>query len=303
VSKALALHWPTLLVVSACCGLAASLVLTLPLIAACAAVLAVLGVALGVDGPARVAGLAVVLALLGLAWGSLRMEALRGSVLHTRIGQTGQATLVTVAPARRSQWSTRVIAELREFQHEPLRERVLLVLPVGRSPPRGTILDATVDLEEPRPAEDGFDEHAWLARQGIHVVVDASSWRQIGRRGGILGLGDRLRDRIELAIGRGTSGVRRGIVLGVVLGEDEGLPDDVQQDFRASGLYHLLAVSGQNVAFLAAGVLGLAWLVRLSRVWRELATLAVIAASSSRSAGNRPLPGLVSRARSCRSRG
>jgi hypothetical protein len=34
--------------------------------------------------------------------------------------------------------------------------------------------------------------------------------------------------------------MRRGIVLGVVLGEDEGLPADVQRDFRASGLYHLL---------------------------------------------------------------
>ena len=68
--------------------------------------------------------------------------------------------------------------------------------------------------------------------------------------------GDRLRDRVERAVGRGTSGVRRGIVLGVVLGEDEGLPSAVQDDFRASGLYHLLAVSGQNVAFLAAGVFG-----------------------------------------------
>ncbi len=278
MKNTLALHWPTLLVVSACCGLAASLVLTVPFIAASAAVLAALAVALCVGGPARVAALAVVLALLGLAWGSLRMEALRASVLRARIGETGQASLVTVAPARRSQWSTRVIAELREFRHEPVRERVLLVLPVGRSPPRGAILDATVDIEEPRPAENGFDEHAWLERQGIHVVLDASSWIQIGRRGGIAGLGDRLRDRIELAIGHGTSGVRRGIVLGVVLGEDEGLPDDVQQDFRASGLYHLLAVSGQNVAFLAAGVLGLGWLVRLSRVWRELSTLAVIAA-------------------------
>ena len=46
-------------------------------------------------------------------------------------------------------------------------------------------------------------------------------------------------DLAALAIGRG-AGVRRGMVLGVVLGEDEGLPADVQYDFRASGLYHLL---------------------------------------------------------------
>ena len=51
----------------------------------------------------------------------------------------------------------------------------------------------------------------------------------------------------------------------MVLGEDEGLPADVQDDFRASGLYHLLAVSGQNVAFLAAGIYGLGWLLRLPR--------------------------------------
>ncbi len=109
-------------------------------------------------------------------------------------------------------------------------------------------------------------------------MLKASSWRQVGRRGGIQGFGDRLRDRVERAIGRGASGVRRGIVLGVVLGEDEGLPADVQRDFRASGLYHLLAVSGQNVAFLAAGVFCLGWLFRLSRIVRELSTLAVIAA-------------------------
>ncbi len=66
-------------------------------------------------------------------------------------------------------------------------------------------------------------------------------------------------------------------MLGVVLGEDEGLPREVQDDFRASGLYHLLAVSGQNVAFLAAGIYGLGWLVRLRRTWRELSILVAIA--------------------------
>src|SRR5262245_11836764 len=194
------------------------------------------------------------------------MEALGSSVLAARIGESGQATLVTVAPARRSEWSTRVIAAMREFRHEPLRERVLLVLPVGRSPPRGAILDATVRVEEPRPKSDGFDERAWLARQGIHVVLDASSWRQIGRRGGLQGWGDRLRDRIELAIGRGASGVRRGIVLGVVLGEDEGLPADVQRDFRASGLYHLLRVDKKTIRRYGPVFMRLDAYIRVSRV-------------------------------------
>lgn len=274
----LELHWPALLVVSTCAGMALAIRVHVPLTVAAALAVFALGLALALDGARRIAALGVALALVGLGWGSLRMDALSHSVLAAEIGETGSAELVTVAPARQSPFSVRAIAETRTFRNEPVRERVLLMLPVGRSPPRGAVLAASVRVVEPRPAEDGFDERSWLARQGIHVVLKASSWRQVGRRGGILGLGDRLRDRVERAVGRGVSGVNRGIVLGVVLGEDEGLPRAVQDDFRASGLYHLLAVSGQNIAFLAAGVYGLGWLVRLARAKRELLTLLVIAA-------------------------
>lgn len=275
--RALELHWPALLVVATCAGIGVSIWISAPLVAVGAIVgVTLVGVIL-LDGFARVAALAVALVVVGLGWGSMRMDALRYSVLASEVGESGAAELVTVAPARSSPWATRVIAVTRVFRRRPVRERVLLVLPSGRSPPRGAILKATVRVAEPRPERDGFDERAWLARQGVHVVLEASSWRQIGRRGGIAGLGDRLRDRVELAVGRGATGVRRSIVLGVVLGEDEGLPADVQDAFRASGLYHLLAVSGQNVAFLAAGIYGLGWLLRLSRSVRELSVVVVIA--------------------------
>jgi len=278
VRRIVDLHWPALLVGAACFGLALSIWARTPLAVSGVVALAAAGGALTVGGRVRLIAVGVALAALGLTWGSLRMEALRESVLADDVGEAGVAELVTVAPARPSPWSTRVIALTRTFRRAQVQERVLLVLPVGRSPPRGAMLEATVRIEEPRGPEDGFDERGWLARQGIHVVLEASSWRQVGRRGGIAGLGDRLRDRVERAVGRGATGVRRGVVLGVVLGEDEGLPDDVQDDFRASGLYHLLAVSGQNVAFLAAGVCLLGWLLRLSRAVRELATLGVIVA-------------------------
>jgi competence protein ComEC len=65
-------------------------------------------------------------------------------------------------------------------------------------------------------------------------------------------------------------------VAGVVLGEDEGLDDDLQDRFRASGLYHLLAVSGQNVAYVASGVLLAAWVVGLPRLLALGAALAAV---------------------------
>ena len=276
--QAVELHWPALLAASACVGLSLANWLPVGPAAGTALVLAGLaGIAL-LEGPARVAALALVLASLGLAWGTLRLEALEYSVLAARIGESGPAKVVTTAPARASSWATRVQATTLSFDRVVVQERVLLVLPAGRSPPRGSILGLRARIEEPRPAEGGFDERAWLARQGIHVVLRASAWQPAGRRGGIASLGDRLRDRVEDAVSSGTSGVRRGIVLGVVLGEDEGLPMAVRDDFRASGLTHLLAVSGQNVAFIVAGVHGLGWLLRLSRAVRELAVLVSIGA-------------------------
>ncbi len=270
------LHWPALLAGSACAGLALANWITVAVAALAAlAVVALVGIA-ALDGPARILVLGAALAVAGLWWGSLRLGAMEASALASEVGESGPAELVVTGPARLTPWAVRVPCEVRSFRNRRLRERVLLVLPVGRSPPRGAILETLVRVSEPRPAANGFDERAWLARQGIHVVLRGSTWRQVGRRGGVAGLGDRLRDRIELAVGRGTEGVRRAIVLGVVLGEDEGLPASVRQDFRASGLYHLLAVSGQNVAFLAGGVLGLGWLFRITRMARELLMVAVL---------------------------
>jgi predicted membrane metal-binding protein len=236
-------HWPALAVASACAGIALAVWIAVPLWAALVAAIVAAVVGTILDGSRRVLALALAGAALGLGWGSLRMDALDHSVLLAALDRRGEAELVTVAPARSSAYSVRVIAETRRFRGRAVHERVLLKLPVGRSPPRGALLDAQVRVAEPSPPKDGFDERAWLARQGMHVVLRASDWHQVGRRGGILGLGDRLRDRVERAVGRGTSGVRRAVVLGVVLGEDEDLSASARSDFRASGLYHLLSVS------------------------------------------------------------
>jgi competence protein ComEC len=45
---------------------------------------------------------------------------------------------------------------------------------------------------------------------------------------------------------------RRSLYLGLVLGDDRDQPPTLVDDFRGSGLSHLLAVSGQNVAFVLA---------------------------------------------------
>lgn len=69
--------------------------------------------------------------------------------------------------------------------------------------------------------------------------------------------------------------VQRSLYTGLVIGDDRDQPVEMADDFLGAGLTHLLAVSGQNVAF----ALALAGpLLRRLRIWpRLIATLAVIA--------------------------
>ena len=196
--------------------------------------------------------MALGLALGGWWWGSLRLEAIDRSPLAADIGRAGVARVVVTGPARRTQYAIRLPGRVERFAGRDVRESVLLQLPVGRSPPQGAVLRLPVLVAEPRQSEDGFDERTWLRRHGVHVVMKGRSPQIVGRRGGLGGVADRLRSGIGAALASGVSGERRAVLLGIVLGEDEGLDQGLRDEFRASGLYHLLAVSGQNVALVAA---------------------------------------------------
>lgn len=67
---------------------------------------------------------------------------------------------------------------------------------------------------------------------------------------------------------------RRSLLSGFLLGDDRELPPPIEADFRAAGLTHLLAVSGQNLAFTFAAVGPL--LRRLGLRGRLVVSLAVI---------------------------
>jgi competence protein ComEC len=62
---------------------------------------------------------------------------------------------------------------------------------------------------------------------------------------------DEIHGRAEAALGEGMPAREAALARGFVLGEDERIDERTTDDFRRSGLSHLLAVSGQNVALLA----------------------------------------------------
>jgi competence protein ComEC len=279
VNAALLLRrYPHCLAAAGCTGLAAADAArcSSPVVAALAAGLALL--AATEAGAARLALAACALALAGWWWGSARLDALDASTLVNEVGRAETGEVVVTGPARRGRFELRVPAQVRRFGRLRPRESVLLELPLGRSPPQGAILRVLGQIELPRGPSHGFDERTWLRRHGVHVVLRGDRWSTIGRRGGFGGVADRLRAWLGRSVATGLHGERRALLEGVVLGDDEDLSDGLRRDFRASGLYHLLAVSGQNVALVAAGVLLLAWLLGISRAIGELGALGAMAA-------------------------
>lgn len=270
--------WPTLLVACVCVGIAAANWVRPPVRLLVAAVVVAAVAAVLATGQRRLALVGASLAAAGLWWGGLRSEALERSLLEARVGETASARVVLTGPARRSRFATRIPAEVIRFGATRVRERVLLELPAERAPPQGAVVELRARPVEPRGPETGFDERGWLARQGAHVVLRGRDPLIVGRRGGIGGVADRLRAHVESTLASGTTGERRALLAGIVLGEDAALPEPVRESFRRSGLFHLLAVSGQNVAITAIGVVQAARLLGIGRRRGEaLAIVTVLA--------------------------
>ena len=234
-------------------------------------------VLLAVGGP-RLAVVSCAAVCLGWWWGAARLDALDRSVLLADVGRAGDLDAVTTADPRPGRFDVRQFARAVSFDGRRIDEPVELALPLGRAPPQGARLRLLVRITAPRGPARGFDEQLWLRRQGIHVVLRVDRLEVVGRRGGFGGVADRLRAWLRRGSTPGLAGERRALIAGIVLGDGSGLSDGLKQAFRRAGLYHLLAVSGQNVVLLSAGVLWCCVLLGVTRSFAHICALAAIGA-------------------------
>jgi competence protein ComEC len=280
VSALAGIRAPHLLAGALCAGLALSLAVRVGGVAAAVLAVVLLAAAIGMTGDARLAVLALALAVAGAWWGTARLDRLDASVLAPRAGDAGLVRAEVTGPARPGRFALRVPVRVRSFDGRPVDEAARLELPLGRAPPQGALIRVVATVTRPDgPAEPGgFDEREYLRRQGVHVVLKAGWFEQVGTRGGAAGVADRLRAWLAGGMASGLRGERRAIVAGVVLGDDQGLDDSLRQAFRASGLYHLLAVSGQNIVFVVLAVLLAAWVAGVPRWTAHVCAIAAVAA-------------------------
>jgi competence protein ComEC len=239
------------------------------------------------------AALAAALVLGGAALGELRLQAIDRPATLVEDGRTVDLSAHLATPPRPSAFGSsaevgvtggrldgaRLLMRVPRWGRLPERVRVGDELSLRgrlrglghRDRGRGTNSGA-------RAAGDSFDFAAYLRRRGIAGELLVDEARATGRRReGVMHVLDLMRERAQDAVAAGLPPAEAALARGMVLGQDEAIAEGVREDFRASGLAHLLAVSGQNVMLLVALALPMLAVAGLGPRGRGLALLGLVA--------------------------
>jgi len=116
----------------------------------------------------------------------------------------------------------------------------------------GSLVTLQGSLRDPAQAVDaGYARY--LSVRGIDVLINGSSLKSVtpGKGKLLLRAVYRLRSRAFELINRWYPQPEASLMAGILLGIESTIPAEVKGDFRASGLTHLIAISGFNIALIA----------------------------------------------------
>ena len=230
-----------------------------PLLAAPVALAALL-----VAGRSGLAAAAVVAVLGGAVLADARRQSIDTGRLPAELGASVNLRLTLLEPLH-ERGSGEVVGRSRLAGGEALLLRApnRASIPDGVGP--GDVLAVSGRLVELKR----FDRIQ--RRRGAIAGVEVSELRATGqRRGGLSGALDAVRRRAEAGLAAGLPRAQSALLAGMVLGRDDEIGAPTREAFQASGLAHLLAVSGTNVLLLAtlaiwaAGLFGVPLRTRLA---------------------------------------
>ena len=131
----------------------------------------------------------------------------------------------------------------------------------------------------PPPVLDGFDYPGYLASQGIGTTMWLPEVELVGEGNGnpAMGLVYALRRTLAQSLARAVPEPQAALGQALLLGMRDGLPDELIEEFRETGMSHLLAISGMHVGILLGIALAASqWLLGRRRHLYLLAPLVLI---------------------------
>ena len=141
----------------------------------------------------------------------------------------------------------------------------------------GDQLNATGKLALPRDLPS-FDRRAYFAQRHVYLELDTTGITVTSRATGLQALPTWLRTHYIAALDAALPAPHAAVLLGVVLGIRQGIPAELQQALIATGLVHLLVLSGLKVAIFARIVQGaLRPVLRQFAMWPALCLIGLYA--------------------------
>lgn len=234
-------------------------------------------------GPAMWIVLILCFGLLGRGWSGVRDARVRASPLAALAGRsvTVLGDLESAPEAGTFGWTadlrTRFLVVGRPAgSAEGIRVADLVWVEGHAAPPRfrsGDLVTMQGMLAPPRG-----DFGAYLRHRGYAAVLSVDRVASRGPSGSLL---RRAATAVRGVFGRSLQRVfparEAGLLMGLALGDTSRLDPRIEESFRATGLSHLTAVSGENLAMFTAPILGAAMLLRLGRSARLVAGVVAVA--------------------------
>jgi competence protein ComEC len=128
------------------------------------------------------------------------------------------------------------------------------------------------------------DMERTMARRGIALVgsIKSAALVTVTARGSVIDEGAAaIRAAVRRAIDRHVGSRARqsaAIAVAILIGDRGALDPAVEQRLQEAGTYHVIAISGGNIAILAGLVLGLLWLIGVRGGWAAGAAIGLLAA-------------------------
>ncbi len=210
---------------------------------------------------ARAGMVLVVVAGLALVVGSWRQAAAEtppaeGASVASLVDGAEHELVGTVVddPRPRADRLQLVLGELhvaRDGSAVALEDRLLVRLPRGIAVESGDRLRLTTRVELPEDF-DGFAYREYLARQGIGGIGEAQSAERVGRTDGPAAWLASIRNALLDGLNRVVPEPEAALGAGILLGVRSAIAPDINEAFARAGLTHVVAISGWNIAIVAA---------------------------------------------------
>jgi len=149
---------------------------------------------------------------------------------------------------------------------QKIHGNVLIKVPLYPQYQYGDVLEINCALSQPEPIDD-FQYDKYLAKSDIYSTCYQPKIKLVeSNRGGLLMSAVlKIKAKVVNVVGQIMPEPQASFLGGLLWGAKKGLPDDILENFKRTGVTHIIAVSGYNITIIAVMLTNLFICLGISR--------------------------------------